>query len=229
MMKLYSYFRSSAAYRVRIALNIKGLDYDIVPVHLVKDGGEHHKAEYKELNPQGALPAFIHDDVILAQSMAIIEYLDDIQKDPPLVFGTAAEKAYTRRMAQIIVCDMHPLNNLRVMKYMTGPLGISERQRMDWTGHWNAAGLSAYEAVLQQKGIMGMFTLGDTPSLADACLIPQLYNARRFFLTLDGYPLCRKIEENCMALEAFQKAAPESQPDTPEDLETIHGPDFMAA
>lgn len=214
-MKLYSYYRSSSAYRVRIALNLKKLDYETIPVHLLNDGGEQHKDDYKKLNPQEMVPTLVCDDVSLTQSMAIIEYLDDIYPEIPLVSGSAKEKAYIRQLALTIACDIQPLNNLKVMQYLGKNIGASDQQKAEWSAHWGKAGIEAFEKLLQQQNKSGEFSIGNTPSLADICLIPQLYNLRRIKLPLDDYPLCVKIDKNCMKLQAFKDASPEAQDDAP--------------
>lgn len=224
MMQLYDYYRSSASYRVRAALAFKKVTYETVSVDLLK--GEQKSDAYKQHNPQGFVPTLVDGDLELTQSMAIIEYLDDKYGDPKLVFGSAEDKAYIRQMAQVIACETHPLNNPKVWKgYVGAKLGADDQQMQDWYAHWVIEGLTAYEALLNKYGKAGKFTCGDQPSMADLCLIPQLYNARRFNVDLSPYPKTMDIEKNCIALEAFQKAAPESHPDAPADLEPIHGPD----
>ncbi len=225
MIKLYGYFRSSTSYRVRIALNLKQLDYESLPVHLIKDGGEHHKPEYKAINPQGSVPTLVHDDVVIGQSMAIMEYLDGVQPEPPLVFGNGAQKAFIRRLSQVMSCDIHPLANLRVLQYLQNELKVSDEQKAAWSTHWVEEGLRDYESLLEQTEWSGEFSFGNQVSMADLCLIPQLYNARKIGVDLAPYTLCRRIETNCMKMADFQNAAPESQPDAPEDLAPIHGPD----
>lgn len=222
MMKLYSYFRSSAAYRVRIALHLKALDHEIVPVNLV--AGAQHQDAHKKRNPLGRVPVLMHNDLVLTQSLAITEYLDEIAPHPPLISGSAGDKAYIRTLAQIIGCDIHPLTNLNVLQYLTGPLGLAEPDKKQWYEHFALSGLQAFEATLSQSGKAGPYCAGNAPSLADLFLIPQLYNMRRFSICLDHFPLCLQIEQHCIAHKAFQKAAPESQPDAPDDLAPIHGP-----
>lgn len=222
-MKLYSYFRSSTSYRVRMALNLKGVSYDVIPVNLVK--GEQRDEAYLTQNPQGRVPTLIHGDFTLTQSMAIIEYLDDIAPEPPLVFGTGEHKAYIRQVAQAVSCDIHPVANLNVLKYLTGTLGVSEEQKTKWYADFASTGMAAVEKLLSARGWSGDFVLGDQISMADLCLVAQMYNMRRFDLPLDGLSLCRKIERSCMAIPAIQRAAPEQQIDAPQDLAPIHGPD----
>jgi len=211
MLKLYSYFRSSAAYRVRIALNLKGLAHATEFVHLIKDGGQHTKPEYRALNPQALLPTLEHDGKVITQSLAIIEYLDEIQPQPPLLPGDAGERAKIRAFALAIACDIHPLNNLRVLNYLKRPLGIDQAAADTWYRHWVETGLAACEALLPGDG--SRFCFGDQPTLADACLIPQIYNARRFKADLSAIPRLVAIDEACSKLPAFAQAGPEAQPD----------------
>lgn len=214
-LRLYSYWRSSAAYRVRIALNLKGLDYQLVPVHLLRDGGEQHAPAYRVVNPQGLVPALQHGQRLIRQSMAIIEYLDETFADQPLLPATARERARVRGLAQVIACDMHPLGNLRVLQYLEREFQATPEQREAWIRHWLALGFAAIEALLAENPSTGEFCDGDQPGLADCLLVPQLYNARRFGLDLDPYPTVRRIEARCLELEAFRRAAPEAQPDAP--------------
>ena len=211
---LYTYYRSSAAYRVRIVLNLKGMPYTAVPVHLVKDGGQHRSAAYRARNPQALVPAFeLEDGTVLTQSLAIMEYLDEVQPEPALLPADAIGRARVRALAQAIACDLHPVNNLRVLQYLSQQLGISAEQKDAWYRHWVATGLQGLEALLADHPSTGRFCHGDTPTLADCCLVPQLYNARRFQCPLDAYPTIRRIAAACETLPAFQQAAPEVQPD----------------
>ena len=212
-MKLYNYFRSSASYRVRIALNLKGLSYDYVSVHLTRDGGEQFRDEYRALNPQALVPALEDGAHKLTQSVAIIEYLDETHPKPPLLPASPVERARVRALAQVVACEVHPLNNLRVLNYLTRELGVSDEAKTTWYQHWVALGVQALETEMSQSRYTGKFCHGDTPGLADCCLIPQLFNARRFKCDLSGYPTLLRIERNCMELPAFQAAAPERQPD----------------
>lgn len=209
---LHGYWRSSAAYRVRIGLGLKGLAWEDRPVHLVRDGGQQHSPAHAALNPQQLVPVLEHDGRVLTQSLAILEYLDEAFPDTPaLLPADAAGRARVRALAQLIACDVHPLNNLRVMQYLGRELAADEGARLAWTRHWMAEGFAAMEALLATRP--GRFCHGDTPGLADCCLLPQLYNARRFDLDLAPYPQLRAVEQACQALPAFAAAVPEAQPD----------------
>lgn len=211
MLKLYSYFRSSAAYRVRIALNLKGLAHETEFVHLIKDGGQHIKPAYRSINPQALLPTLEHDGRIITQSLAIMEYLDEIFPDPPLLPGDAEQRAKIRAFALAIACDIHPLNNLRVLNYVKGPLGQDQAAADTWYRHWVEDGLAACEALLPAGKTK--FCFGDRPTLSDTCLVPQIYNARRFKADLTAMPRLVAIDNACSELPAFAQAAPEAQPD----------------
>ncbi len=210
-MKLYGYFRSSAAYRVRIALNLKGLEVEHVGVHLTRDGGQQHDAGYRARNPQGLIPALELDDrTILTQSLAIIEYLDAVRSEPRLIPEQPLAAARVRAVALAIACDIHPLNNLRVRDYLTGPLGRSAEEVNAWYRHWILkGGLEAVEGLIDG----GRFCFGDRPTLADICLIPQVFNARRYQVSLDHLPKILKVDGNCSGIEAFRLAHPSLQPD----------------
>lgn len=208
---LYSYWRSSAAYRVRLALALKGLPYELRPVHLVADGGQHHQPSYRALNPQGLVPTLIHGDLALSQSLAIMEYLDESFPQSPLLAGSAGERARARMMAQLIACDIHPLNNLRVLSYLVDVGGFDDQARVAWYRHWTETGLNALEALLQQH--RHPFCSGEEPGLADCCLLPQVYNARRFSCSLDGLQRVQSIAERLDKLPQLEPAAPENQPD----------------
>ncbi len=212
-MKLHTYFRSSAAYRVRIALHLKGLDYEAVPVHLVRGGGEHRQPAYLGLNPAGLVPALEDAGQVLTQSLAIVEYLEETHPQPALLPAAALDRARVRAIAQVIACDIHPVNNLRVLQYLTRELGASEEQKNAWYRHWVGVGMQAVEAMLAGDARTGAFCHGDTPGLADCCLVPQVFNARRFNCPLDDLPTIRRIVDACEQLPAFQKAAPAAQPD----------------
>ena len=212
-MKLYGFFRSSASYRVRIALNLKGLAYDQVPVHLSRGGGEQFAEAFRKLNAQSLVPVLQDGPLALTQSLAIIEYLEETHPKPALLPATPAERARVRSLALAIACEIHPLNNLRVLNYLTGPMGLSNDTRNTWYHHWIATGLAALEAQLAADRETGRFCHGDAPGLADCCLVPQLANARRFKCDVAPYPVLLAIEKNCLALDAFQRAAPDQQPD----------------
>jgi maleylacetoacetate isomerase len=214
-MKLYSYFRSSASYRVRIALNLKGLPYETLPIHLVRNGGEQLGPEFRALNPDALVPAFQADgsEEVLTQSLAIIEYLDEAHPQPALLPKAALDRAYVRSLALAIACEIHPVNNLRVLRYLTRDLGVSEDQKNAWYKHWCESGLAALEQRLAASKHTGRFCFGDTPGLADCCLVPQVFNAQRFQCDLSAMPTILRINQACLELEAFQKAAPASQPD----------------
>lgn len=210
-MKLHTYYRSSASYRVRIALNLKGLHATEQYVHLSKNGGEQFGPDFDALNPQHLLPVLEEDGLVLTQSLAIIEYLDETHPDRPLLPADARGRALVRALSHAIACDIHPINNLRVLKYLSGELGVTDEQKNAWYRHWVALGFGALERQLAQSS--GLFCHGDTPTMADCCLVPQLYNARRFGCDLAPYPTLVAIGARCEALEAFARARPEAQPD----------------
>lgn len=210
-MKLYTYFRSSAAFRVRIALNLKRVAYEPVFVHLAK--GEHRKPDYARVNPQGLVPTLELDDgQRLVQSLAIIEWLDERYPTPRLVPSDAFERARVRSIAYLIACEIHPLNNLRVLQHLKRTLGQNEEGINDWYRHWIGDGLGKVEAELARPGT-GKFSHGDAPSLADCCLVPQIFNAKRYSSDLAPYPITLRVFEECMKLEAFDRAQPSKQPD----------------
>jgi maleylpyruvate isomerase len=213
MRKLFGYFRSSAAYRVRIALNLKGLDYENAFVHLTKNGGEQFAPEYRALNPQALVPVLQEDAATLTQSLAIIEYLDETYPEPPFLPKSIAARARVRSLALMVACEIHPLNNLRVLRYLVNDLKLSEEQKNQWYRHWVVSGLEPLESRLANDQATGEFCHGDSPGFADICLVPQLANARRFKIELDAFPTLVRIEQNCNALKAFQVAAPSAQPD----------------
>jgi maleylacetoacetate isomerase len=212
---LYSYWRSSAAYRVRIALNLKHLQYEIVPVHLLENGGEQRTADYRKLNPQALVPTLKHGKRTLRQSMAIIEYLDETWPEPPLLPATARDRARARAIAQAIACDIHPLNNLRVLQYFENEWSVPLPERETWVRHWINEGFAAVEDMLADALSTGTFCDGEQPGLPDCCLVPQVYNARRFGIDMSRYPTIQRIYDACMALPAFDAAQPEKQPDAP--------------
>ncbi|VVE11411.1 maleylacetoacetate isomerase [Pandoraea pneumonica] len=213
MSTLYSYFRSSAAYRVRIALNLKGLDYDTVPVHLVRDGGEQLKPAYRALNVNGLVPTFVDGEANIHQSLAIIEYLEDTHPTPALLPADPVARAQVRALALDIAADIHPIDNLRVLRYLKHQLGVTEEQKNAWYVHWVVEGLTSLEARLQAQAQPGKFTFGDTPTLADCCLVPQIYNANRFKIDMTQFPRISAVNAHCLTLDAFQRATPEAQPD----------------
>lgn len=217
MMKLYSYFRSSASYRVRIALNLKGLSYETVPVHLLKDGGQQLSEQYRALNPDALVPALIDehagDDVAITQSLAIIEYLEETHPTPALLPNTAIDRAFVRAIALSVACEIHPLNNLRVLRYLAHTLKVGEDDKNAWYRHWVEQGLTALEMTLARDARVGRFCYGDQPSLADCFLVPQVFNAQRFKCDLSALPTIMRIHDACMALDAFVQASPAQQPD----------------
>jgi len=209
-VKLYTYFRSSAAYRVRIALNLKGLPYEMVAIHLTKDGGQQHKPEYHAVNPQERVPALaLSSGEVLTQSLAIIEYLDDIAPEPPLLPADALERAKVRAVAQMVACDIHPLNNLISLQYLKRVMKHEQAEIDAWYHHWVIEGFKAIEAMISPAP----YTCGSHVSLADVCLIPQVFNARRLKVPLDQFPKIVAVEAACLKLPAFDNARPENQPD----------------
>lgn len=213
-MKLFTYFRSSAAYRVRIALNLKGLSYEAVPVHLLRSGGEHLQDEYRKINPSGLVPSFQDDWITLTQSMAIIEYLEETHPQPPLLPQDAPGRARVRELAQIVGCDIHPVNNLRVLNYLVKHLGLSDQAKIEWYRHWIIEGFQSLEAHLARDPGAGPFCHGDHPTMADCYLVPQVFNAQRFNIDVSAYPNIDRINSLCVELPAFQSAHPSHQPDT---------------
>jgi len=212
-MKLYTFFRSSASYRVRIALNWKGISYEQAVIHLRRGGGEQLMPAYKALNPQGLVPALEDNGRILTQSLAIIEYLEETHPNPPLLPKNAADKALVRSMALVIACEVHPIQNLRVLNYVKATYNQTDEQVNKWAQHWIDLGLSALQEMIIGQSKRGKFCFGDSPTLADICLIPQLGNARRYGCDLSKYPTILEIERNSNAIPAFADAAPEKQPD----------------
>lgn len=214
-IKLYTYWRSSSAYRVRIALNLKGLDYEAVPVSLAPGEAEHRKDEYRALNPQMLVPFFDDGKVAISQSMAIMEYLEEAYPDVALVPSSEPLRSQVRSFCNIISCDIQPLNNLRTTTYVSEVLGASSEQSREWYRHWIAEGFQAAEQMSLSYAHAGPYTFGKDVTLADAMLVPQMYNARRFEVPLDEYPRLVAITDACNELEAFIDAAPENQPDRP--------------
>lgn len=210
-MKLYNYFRSSASFRVRIALELKGLPYDYVPVHLVK--GEHRKESYTSVSPTGLVPMLVTGSgERLGQSMAVIEYLDETHPEPLLLPRDPVGRAHVRALAQLVACEIHPLNNLRVLKYLVNELKLDEERKNEWYRHWVRTGLEAFERELAQRP-RSAYCWGDTPTMADCCLVPQIFNGRRVNTNYDGLTRTMAAFDACMKLPAFQKAQPSSCPD----------------
>lgn len=208
MLTLYDYYRSSASFRVRIALNLKGLDYQTIPIHLTHQGGEQHSDAYDKINAQHLVPSLNDNEHIITQSLAIIEYLNEIHPSPALLPQDPYEKALVRAFALSIAADLHPLNNLRVLNYLTHSLNVTQDKKNEWYQHWIATGLSALEKQLHTHSVTGDFCFGHQPTLADICLVPQLYNARRFACDLTPYPRLVSIDAHCQKLAAFTAAWP---------------------
>lgn len=209
MLQLYNYSRSSASFRVRIALNLKKLTYQDIEIHLLNNGGEHVQPDYAAINPQQLIPTLKDDEKIITQSLAIIDYLEDVYPTPSLLPNDPYQRALVRSFALAIIADVHPLNNLRVLKYLTQDLGLSEDKKNTWYQHWIKQGLSALEKKLTAKEHTDDFCFGNTPTIADICLVPQLFNARRFNCDLSAYPTLTKIDAHCQTLPAFEKAWPQ--------------------
>jgi maleylpyruvate isomerase len=212
-VKLHGFFRSSASYRVRIALNLKGIAWEHASVHLSRGGGEQFGEAFRKMNAQSLVPVLEDGPLGLTQSLAIIEYLEETHPKPALLPAAPAERARVRSLALAIACEIHPLNNLRVLNYLTGPMGLNSDTRNTWYQHWIAIGLQALETRLATERGTGKFCHGDAPGLADCCLVPQLANARRFKCDVAPDPTLLAIEQNCLGLDAFQRAAPDRQPD----------------
>jgi maleylpyruvate isomerase len=209
-VKLYSYFRSSAAYRVRIALNLKNIPYEMVSIHLVKEGGLNRRPEYRAVNPQMRVPALaLSSGEVLIQSLAIMEYLDEVYPEPPLLPPEALARAHVRALAQLVACDIHPLNNTSPLRYLKNPLKHEQPEIDAWYRHWVVEGFEALEAMLGP----GPYAYGAQVTLADLCLVPQVFNARRLKVPLDRYPKIVAVDAACQKLAAFDKARPENQPD----------------
>jgi len=210
---LYSYFRSSASYRVRIALHLKGQSYDTVPVHLLNNGGEQYAPAFSAMNPQSLVPVMEEEGRHITQSLAILEYLEERFPAPALLPPGLLDRAHVREISLAIACDIHPLNNLRVLRMLKQELGVSDEVKQQWIQHWIALGFGALEKQLAASAQRGRFCFGDTPTMADCCLIPQIFNARRFSVDMTPYPTLAGIDEACNALKAFQLAQPSAQPD----------------
>ena len=212
MLKLYDYFTSGAAMRVRIALHLKQVDYEAIPINLIKDGGEQFSSHYKKINPQSRVPTLIDDTAVLYQSLAIIEYLDEKYPQPPLLPKNRAERARVRAIAQIIACDIHPLNNMSTLKYLSNEFKLTEEQKNTWYRHWTTLGFHAIETMLSSNPMTGKCCIGDQPTLADIYLIPSVAYARRCQYPIDNYPTLNRIFDYCSTIPAFIKAQPENQP-----------------
>lgn len=212
-MRLFSYFRSSAAWRVRIALAYKGIPHGTVPVHLVRDGGQQHSESYREANPQGLVPALEDEGQVFGQSLAIIEYLEETHPEPPLLPHDFAGRARVRQMALGIACDIHPLQNLRVLNYLRGPLGQGDGPVAEWVRHWIAEGFRPLEELARRHGDGRTHLYGGSVTMADVCLVPMMYNARRWHLDLKPYPALVAIDSHLMTLPAFSTTRPEAQAD----------------
>jgi len=211
-LSLYSYWRSSAAYRVRIALNLKGLSFQTIPIHLVKNGGEQLSDSYRAINPQGLVPAFVHQDHVLTQSLAICEYLDECFEQYPLLPAEPLERARVRSLALQIACEIHPINNLRVQKYLKDAFG-DEMDAFAWMSHWMSAGFEAIELQLDKGADRNSGFYAGQPGLFECFLVPQVYNAERYAIDMSAFPLINQIVEQCRNLNSFSEAAPENQPD----------------
>ncbi|WP_343723123.1 maleylacetoacetate isomerase, partial [Herbaspirillum seropedicae] len=208
MTTLYSYFRSSASYRVRIALHLKGLPYETVPVHLLNQGGEQLLPAFTEINPHALVPVLAEEGHYVSQSLAMLELLEERHPTPSLLPGDAFQRAHIRALSLAIACDIHPLNNLRVLKYLKRELGVDDERKNAWIAHWINLGFTALERQLAADTTRGHFCVGDAPTMADCCLVPQIFNARRFEVDMAPYPTLCAIEQACHALPAFQQAHP---------------------
>lgn len=211
-LTLYSYWRSSAAYRVRIALNLKGLSYQTIPVHLIKNGGEQLSEKYRAINPQGLVPVLLHQGHVLTQTMAICEYLDECFEQYPLLPADSLARARVRSLALQVACEIHPINNLRVQKYLKGKCGDA-LDTVEWMTHWMTEGFSAIEQQLENSGDHHSGFYADRPGLFECFLVPQVYNAERYGTDMSGFPVIRQIVAQCRELPAFSDAEPENQPD----------------
>lgn len=210
-MKLFGYWRSSAAYRVRIALNLKNVEVESIPIHLVKSGGEQHSQEYVDLNPTHLVPTLVDGELVLNQSIAIIDYLDEKFSQTPLYPNDLIEKSLVKALALDIACEIHPVNNLRVQQYLVNELNCDDQAKLDWSHYWMGTGFTAIEKKLEKTA--GLYCFGDQVTIADLCLIPQVYNANRFKLDMTPFPLINAVVERCKQLPAFIKALPENQDD----------------
>lgn len=210
-MKLTTYYRSTAAYRVRITLKLKGVAHELIPINLLK--GEHKESEFLAKNPDGLIPTLETDDYALSQSIAILEYLEEAYPKVALLPNDSLDRATVRGLVQTIASDMHPLNNLRVLQFLVNEMGVSEEQKLQWYQHWIANGFTGLEARLAKSSDTGKFCFGDSPSMADVCLVPQVYNAHRFDCPMEDYPTISQINNHCMSLSAFADTAPSRQSD----------------
>ncbi len=210
---LHTYWRSTAAYRVRIALNFKNVDHKLVPISLVKNGGEHRQEQFRDLNPQMRVPFYQEGSFGVGQSMAILEYLEETHPAPPLLPTAPHDRAKARQIAHIISCDIHPLNNMGVLNYLSDTLNISPVERSAWYSHWITEGFAAIETLLRQDRERGNYCVGNAVSFADVCLIPQLFNAHRFEVDVTDFPLIQSVADYCNRLDAFARAHPDHQPD----------------
>jgi maleylacetoacetate isomerase len=215
LLTLYDYWRSSASYRVRIALHLKGLEFSQHAVNLVADGGQQHSHDYRALNPQGLVPVLVHGEKTISQSQSICEYLEAVFPETPLLPEDPLLQSVARAMALTIACDIHPLNNLRVQQYLKGRLNVSTEDTVSWMNHWVSLGFESIEARLQAQNKTSLCSMGDEPGLVECFLIPQVYNAERFECDLSNFPEIRRITAHCRSLPAFMAAAPEVQPDAP--------------
>ncbi|MCK7592193.1 maleylacetoacetate isomerase [Lysobacter sp. CAU 1642] len=214
-LTLYSYWRSSAAYRVRIGLQLKRLPHEIAAVHLLRDGGEQHGEAYQALNPQELVPTLKHGQRVIRQSLAILEYLEETFPDQPIMPATARDRARVRAISQMVACDIHPLNNLRILQFFENGWNVPQPEREAWVRRWIQLGFAAVESLLADNPSTGEFCEGDLPSMADCCLIPQVYNARRFGVDMSEYPTIERIDRRCLEMPEFDLARPENQPDAP--------------
>jgi len=212
-MKLYSYYRSSATFRVRIALNLKGVPYEIIPVHLLRSGGEQFGEAYARTNPLSLIPALDDGGQVLTQSLAIIEYLDERYPQPPLLPADPVSRAYVRSIALSIACDIHPLNNLRVLRYLKHEVGLSDEAKDAWYRHWIELGLGQLDRIVATGGRSGRYALGDQVTIADLTIVPQIFNAQRFGCDPAKAPTLNAIADRCIQLDAFARAQPSAQPD----------------
>lgn len=212
-MQLYSYYRSTAAYRVRIALNLKRLSYEYLSVAGLRKNDPAFTEHYLQINPQKMVPVLVDGDVTISQSIAIIEYLDETHPEPPLLPADRRARAFVRSVALTVACDIHPLNVMRVRKYLTDEFGFSRDDKMKWYARWVGEGLSALERIVTDASWRGDFCCGDVPTLADICIVPQVYNSRRFGLSMAPYPTLERLSDRCLALPEFQEAEPQRQPD----------------